>query len=214
MVYLSLIPIMFGVCIATMTEISFEIIGMLSALFATATFSIQNIYSKLALKEVRLNPIQLLMKISQTALIICIPLWLFIDTPTIATDDRLANFEDQIDFLFRLLVSGLINWLQNILAFSILNLLSPLSYSVANATKRILVIVSSVLTLKNPVTMTNFFGMMLAVLGVFLYNRAKIFQNSKKNLLPKTTKDVAAGGGEEEQYVSTRYRVFHRMNGI
>ena len=76
------------------------------------------------------------------------------------------------------MLSGIINFTQNIMAFSVLNLLSPLSYSVATATKRILVIAISILTLKNPITPMNSVGMFLAVFGVFLYNRVWYLVNS------------------------------------
>ena len=64
-----------------------------------------------------------------------------------------------------LAVDGCLHWLQNLLAFTLLKLVTPLTYAVANVTKRIAVISVSLLLLKNPVTATNVAGMMMAVLG-------------------------------------------------
>lgn len=70
-----------------------------------------------------------------------------------------------------LFTDGVLNWLQNIIAFSVLSLVTPLTYAVASASKRIFVIAVSLFILGNPVTWMNMFGMLLAIIGVLCYNR-------------------------------------------
>lgn len=180
MVYLSLVPIISGVAIATVTEVSFELFGMIMALLCTIVFALQNIYTKRAIKDLRLNHLHLLTRLAHISFVIAVPLWLFTDASQIANDSNLASQEDLLWFTMKLALSGFINFSQNIMAFSVLNLLSPLSYSVTTATKRVLVIAVSILTLKNPVTILNMTGMVLAVFGVFLYNRTKQIEARKR----------------------------------
>lgn len=78
-----------------------------------------------------------------------------------------------MNFIFLIGLSGILSFLQNLCAFSLIHQLTTLSYAVSNCAKRIAVIILSIVTLKNPVTELNVIGMLITILGVFYYNRIK-----------------------------------------
>jgi len=176
-IYLSLLPIVLGVATATVTEISFDLIGLGSALVATAGFSLMNVYSKRAMKETGMHHLRLLHKLGQISALMFLPVWTLVDLTSFRKDLSM-------DVVMLLAVDGFLHWIQNILAFTLLKMVVPLTYAVANVTKRISVISVSLLLLKNPVTSTNVCGMFLAIGGVFCYNMTKYRENKSRESLP------------------------------
>ena len=65
------------------------------------------------------------------------------------------NYEDEssstLPVVVLLIVDGTFHWMQNILAFTLMKIVNPLTYSVANVTKRIAVISGSLVMMKNEV---------------------------------------------------------------
>jgi solute carrier family 35 protein E1 len=60
----------------------------------------------------------------------------------------------------------------------ILARVSPVSHSIGNCLKRVIVIVASVLFFRNPMGIQNMVGTAIALAGVFAYSQVKRGQNA------------------------------------
>ena len=75
-----------------MSELSFDAIGLISALFSTFLQAIQNVFSKKALKHVDIHHIALLSVLSKLSWCLLIPFWFLLDGPYIDFRREVEHF--------------------------------------------------------------------------------------------------------------------------
>eukprot|EP00210_Caulerpa_lentillifera_P005849 g5593.t1 len=175
-VWLSLIPIAFGCSLAAMKEISFTWGGFNSAMISNLGMVFRGIYSKKALNDFRnIDGINLFALISFVSLLYCLPLAIVVEGGQWASawSASVQAIGGQ-RLWFLLATSGLFYHLYNQASYMVLGLgIVPVTFSVCNTMKRVAVVVSSILFFKNPVSLLNWIGSGVAILGTLLYSLAK-----------------------------------------
>ncbi|KAF4980069.1 hypothetical protein FZEAL_3850 [Fusarium zealandicum] len=220
--YLSLIPLTIGVMLACSGKTTYggELIGVLHALFATMIFVTQNIFSKKLFNEAakseadspngvpkKLDKLNLLCYSSGMAFVLTMPIWFWSEGFTLVKDfyqegsidlNEQPNSMDHGRLTLEFIFNGVFHFGQNILAFVLLSIVSPVTYSVASLIKRVFVIMLAIIWFRNPTTPIQAVGIALTFMGLYLYDRTSqsnkadrkaqmMEQSRKKPLLPITT---------------------------
>ncbi|XP_020571792.1 phosphoenolpyruvate/phosphate translocator 2, chloroplastic [Phalaenopsis equestris] len=174
-VLFSLAPIVGGVALASMTEASFNWAGFWSAMASNLTFQSRNVLSKKVMvkREESLDNINLFSIITIMSLFLLAPFTFFVEgikfTPSYIQSAGL-NLKQ---LYVRSLLAGLCFHAYQQVSYMILSRVSPVTHSVGNCVKRVVVIVTSVLFFRTPVSPINSIGTGIALAGVFLYSRVK-----------------------------------------
>ncbi|XP_066366059.1 phosphoenolpyruvate/phosphate translocator 3, chloroplastic-like [Miscanthus floridulus] len=177
----SLVPIVGGVVLASMTEVSFNWIGFWSAMASNLTNQSRNVYSKkiLADKEDSLDDINLFSIITVMAFLLSAPLMLSVEGIKFSPSYLQNAGVNVKELSVRAALAGTCFYFYQQVSYSLLARVSPVTHSVANSLKRVVVIVSSVLFFRTPISPINALGTGVALAGVFLYSQFK-------KLKPKT----------------------------
>lgn len=195
--YISLIPLTVGVVLACSVEFSGNLFGILCAFGGAIIFVTQNIFSKTLFNEAaraeadgpaasaqsqKLDKLNLLCYCSGLAFLLTAPIWLWTDgfpllssliqgddnAPLLRPPKKHTTVYLPLEFLF----NGIFHFAQNILAFILLSLVSPVTYSVASLIKRVFVIVVAIVWFGSHTTSVQAFGIALTFIGLYLYDRS------------------------------------------
>ncbi|KAL7948183.1 triose-phosphate transporter family domain-containing protein [Trichoderma barbatum] len=193
--YLSLIPLTIGVMLACSSKSNYDgqLLGVLEALLATIIFVTQNIFSKKLFNEAakveadgvgvqskKLDKLNLLCYSSGMAFGLTMPIWFWTEGITLLKDflhdgsvdlSNKPNAMDHGRLTLEFIFNGTFHFGQNIIAFILLSMVSPVTYSVASLIKRVFVIVMAIIWFRSPTTSMQAVGIALTFLGLYLYDR-------------------------------------------
>ncbi|KAL3615440.1 hypothetical protein CASFOL_041101 [Castilleja foliolosa] len=174
-VWLSILPIVLGCSLAAVTEVSFNFGGLSGAMISNVGFVLRNIYSKKSLQSFKeVNGLNLYGVISIISLLYLFPVAVFVEGSQWVPGyhKAIASIGKPSTFCLWVMVSGIFYHLYNQSSYEALDDISPLSFSVGNTMKRVVVIVATVLVFRNPVQPLNALGSAIAIFGTFLYSQA------------------------------------------
>ncbi|PKI59130.1 triose phosphate/phosphate translocator, non-green plastid, chloroplastic-like [Punica granatum] len=181
----SLIPIVGGVALASVTEASFNWAGFWSAMASNLSNQSRNVLSKKVMvnKEESIDNITLFSIITMMSFILLFPVTCYLEGVKFSPAYFKLAAEQGMNVkqvLTRSLVAALCFHAYQQVSYMILQRVSPVTHSVGNCVKRVVVIVSSVIFFQTPVSPINSLGTGIALAGVFLYSRVKRIKTKPK----------------------------------
>lgn len=173
-VWYSLIPIVVGCSMAAMKEVSFNIAGFQGAMVSNVAMVLRNITSKKSLNDFKhIDGINLYGILGIIGLFYLAPAAYVVEGSQWAAGYAAAVAKVGEQKLWQMLfLSGIFYHLYNQVSYQALANITPVTFSVGNALKRVAVIVASVIYFKNPVSPLNAAGSALALVGAYLYTKA------------------------------------------
>jgi len=178
-VYLSLLPVIGGVGLASLKELSFTWLAFGTAMMSNVASASRGILSKGLMGQdigENLSAPNLYAVLTIIAFAILLPLGLCLESPALISSSVAAAVEKGVssaDLTKFTVLSGLFYYLYNEVAFLALSKVAPVTHAVGNTIKRVVIILASVIVFGNKLTPLGAAGSGVAIAGTLLYSLVK-----------------------------------------
>lgn len=178
-VYATLLPIIGGVAIASMKELSFSVLALASAMLSNVSSSARGVLSKKTMSGKKigenLDAQNLYAVLTAMSTVILIPLMFAMEgTAFFTAFKKLVAAGDFTNKSLAVLLGlgGASYYAYNEVAFLALGKVNPVTHAVGNTIKRVVIIVASVVAFKTPMSTGSIIGSSIAIAGTLLYSLA------------------------------------------
>lgn len=184
LVYASLIPIIGGVALASLKEMSFTWVALGGAMVSNLAFASRAVYSKAQMDKPvgeNLGAANLYGILTIFAFLLSMPFFLYYELPQLPAAWAAAVAAKGELWMWRqLFLDGLYYYAYNEVAFFTLSQVNPITHAIGNTIKRVAIIATTVLVFGNPVSNLSLIGSTIAIVGALLYSLAKAQDKPKK----------------------------------
>lgn len=178
-VYLTLLPIIGGVAIASMKELSFTLLALSSAMLSNVSSAARGVLSKKTMSGKKigenLDAQNLYAVLTAMSTLILIPACLAMEgTGFFSAFKNVAKGGDFTTKSLAMLLGlgGASYYAYNEVAFLALGKVNPVTHAVGNTIKRVVIIVASVVAFKTPMSTGSIIGSSIAIAGTLMYSLA------------------------------------------
>jgi solute carrier family 35 protein E3 len=198
---IALVPVIIGVALSTVNDVSFNLIGTIYAVAGILSTSMYQIFVKAKQDALKANSWQLLKyQAPQASIVVALITPLF---DQVQGEDGLIEYlkNIKIDALLVLIASSLLAFCVNLSIYLVVGRSSPISYNVLGHFKLLVILTGGVLFMNGDKSPIVLLGMALAFIGITAYTHLK--QSIADSWKKVSQVDAGDKGDLEEQQVLT-----------
>jgi len=177
--YLTLLPIVGGVALASLKELSFTWVGFIAAMGSNLSSALRAILAKKTMGGgvgENMTEANLYGVLTILAFIAIVPISLILEPPAAIMASIKAATASGLTAKYlwtQSILAGAFYYLYNEVAFLALGRVNPVTHAVGNTIKRVVIIVASVIAFKTPISTLGVIGSSIAIAGTLLYSLSK-----------------------------------------